>query len=62
MASQLEIAKRRLFDNDGLHAENVKLFPGTSRDITSEQMAEQINKALAQLETGDFELEETFDF
>lgn len=55
MGSQLESAKRRLFDAESLNVENVKLFPGSSREATPEQMAEEINKALAQIEAGDYE-------
>jgi hypothetical protein len=53
--TQLEIAKRTLFDGDALDVKNVKVFPGTSREATPEQMAEQINKVLAQLADGDFD-------
>jgi hypothetical protein len=51
---QLELAKKRLFDSDGLGVTNIKMFPGSSRDVTPEQIAEQINRALSQIETGDF--------
>jgi len=56
MKSQLEVAKHRLFDESALNAADIKLFPGTNRDATSEDMAEQINKAIAQIEAGDFEV------
>lgn len=55
MGQQLELAKKRLFDKDSLAVTNIKFFPGSSRDTTAEQFAEQINKALSQLESGDFE-------
>lgn len=55
MTDQLEIAKHRLFDTAGLRATNVKLFPGSNRDTTKAQVAEQITKAIAQVEAGDFE-------
>lgn len=55
MGQQLELAKKRLFDKDALAVTNIKLFPGTSRDTTAEQFAEQINKSLSQIEAGDFE-------
>jgi hypothetical protein len=61
MKTQLELAKHRLFDPDALNAANIKLFPGSSRDATPEQFAEQINKALAQIEAGDFELIDNFE-
>lgn len=56
MSTQIELATRHLFDADALGATNIKLFPGSSRDITAEQYAVQINKALAQIEAGDFDL------
>lgn len=53
---QLEIAKSRLFDGDSLGLANIKLYPGSQRDITPEHFSEQINKSLSQIEIGDFEL------
>ena len=58
MQNQLEIATRRLSTENGLHARDFKLFPGSSRDATAEQVAEQINKAISQIESGDFEVVE----
>jgi hypothetical protein len=61
MGIHLEMAKRLLFDTDGLHAANLKLFPGSSRDATDDQIAEQINKAIAQIEAGDYDPVEQFE-
>lgn len=58
MSQHLELAKGRLYGADALGAKNLKLFPGSSRDVTSEQVAEQINKALSQIEAGDFVVED----
>lgn len=55
MTDQLEVAKHRLFDAAELRANNVKLFPGSNRDATKAQMAEQVTKAIAQIESGDFD-------
>lgn len=55
MMTQLEAAKHLLFDKDGLDVADVKLFPGNNRDATPEQMAEQLNKALAQILDGDYD-------
>lgn len=55
MNAQIALAKHRLFADGGLDAQNVKLFPGTSRDVTAEQLAEQFNKAISQMESGDFD-------
>ena len=60
MGTQLELAKRRLFGADSLSVSNIKLFPGSDRDVTADQMAEQVNKALVQIEAGDYELVEEF--
>lgn len=56
MSQQIELASKRMFDADSLKVSNIKLFPGASRDTTAEQFAEQINKAISQLEAGDFEV------
>lgn len=63
MGTKMEIAKHRLFDEAALHVSDVKMFPGSSRDVTSEQMADQISKVIAQLENGDYEVvdEENLD-
>lgn len=55
MSQQLELAKSRLFDSDSLAATNLKLFPGSSRDTTAEQFAEEVNKVLSQIEANDYE-------
>ena len=54
--TELAIAKSRLFGKGSLETANIKLYPGTNRDATPEQMAKQINKAISQLEAGDYEL------
>jgi hypothetical protein len=56
MKTQMEIAKHRLFDKSELDAKDVKLFPGIRRDTTPEQMAEQVNKGIAQIVSGDFDV------
>lgn len=56
MATQLEIVKNRLFQNEGLKASNIKMFPGSSREVSPEQIAEQINRALTEIEEGGFEV------
>lgn len=61
MANQLELAQNRLYGADGLAVSDFKMYPGTSRDVTKEQFAEQINKVLAQLEAGDYELVDEYD-
>jgi hypothetical protein len=56
MKTQMEIARHRLFDTKELGAKDIKLFPGTNRDTSAEQMAEQVNKAVAQIVSGDFDV------
>jgi hypothetical protein len=56
MNSQVKLAQNRLFDADALAASNFKLFPGSSRETSAEQFAEQVNKAISQIEAGDFDL------
>jgi len=55
MQTQLEAAKHALFDEDALHVSDVKLFPGTNREILPQDIAEQINRVIAQLLAGDYE-------
>lgn len=59
--SQLQIAKRRLFGREGLRVSNISIAPGTSRDVTAEAVATEINRALSQVEAGDFETVTDFD-
>lgn len=55
MGQHLELAKKRLFDKESMAVTNLKLFPGSNRDTTADQFAEQINKAISQIESGDFD-------
>lgn len=52
--TQIELVSKRLFDKDALGATNFGFSPGSSRDVTAEQIASEINKALSQIESGDF--------
>lgn len=61
MASQLEATKRRLFTKAELDVSNIKLFPGSNRDATAEKVAEQVIRAIAQIEAGDFDKVEIND-
>lgn len=61
MANQLELARNRLYGTDGLAVSDFKMYPGTARDVSKEQFAEQINKVLAQIEAGDYELIEVYN-
>ena len=56
MKTQLEVTKHRLFSEEGLRVANIKLFPGSNRETSGEKVGEQLNKAIAQLEVGDYEI------
>ncbi|MGO7300340.1 hypothetical protein ACC677_08555 [Rhizobium ruizarguesonis] len=62
MDNQMEIAKHQLFAVDELNVSDVKLYPGTSRDIEPQRMAEEVNKALAQLASGNYTLMEDDEY
>jgi uncharacterized protein YgbK (DUF1537 family) len=53
--NQVDNLKHRLFDTDALNATNFSLVAGSNREVTAEQMAEQANRALSQLEAGEYE-------
>lgn len=57
MADQMQLAQNRLYGDNGLKVKDIKLFPGTSRDVSKDEFAREVNKVLSQLEAGDFELE-----
>jgi len=52
----LEVAKYTLFNGEALAVTDFKAFPGASRENTPEQVAEEITRALAQIESGDFDI------
>lgn len=58
MNQQLELAQKRLFgDGTGsLDTKNIKLYPGSNRDIVPEKFAEEINKSISRISAGDFEI------
>ncbi len=59
MSAALDLAKKRLFDKEnGMNVRNIKFFPGSSRDATPEQIAEQLNVVLSHIEAGDIDIEE----
>lgn len=56
MNQQLELAQKRLFGAGTLDAQNIKLYPGSNRDIGPEQFAEEIHKSITRITNGDFEV------
>jgi hypothetical protein len=57
MNTKLEQAKTALYGSDGLRATNFKLFPGSNRDVTAEQIAKQINTVVEALKNPDEEMD-----
>lgn len=55
MDTHMKAVTDRLFGEDGLRASNFKLFPGKNRDVTPEQVAQEINASFDKLQAGDFE-------
>ena len=54
MSTQLIRAADALFPSDGINrVGNVKFFRGRRREITAEQLAEQLNRADAQVRSGE---------
>lgn len=50
----LKIAANRLFANNKEHrTTNFKFTPGSDREINPEKIAQEINKALSQIKSGD---------
>jgi hypothetical protein len=54
--TQVELAAKRLFGPGGLGVTNISIFPGTDPNVTAEQIAGELNRALDQLEAGTAEI------
>ncbi|MDO8418090.1 MAG: hypothetical protein Q7S87_18050 [Agitococcus sp.] len=54
--SHIAIVTNRLFGPHSLRVSNLKFTPGSNREITAEQVAEELTKSLARIEAGDFEV------
>lgn len=46
-------AQKALFGEGGLGVTNIKLFPGSSRDVTAERLAQQILLVIKEEEQGE---------
>lgn len=53
MTTQLDRAANLLFPASGNRVGNVKFFLGHNREVTAEQLAEQFNRADAQVRAGE---------
>lgn len=56
MKTQMQQAKEALFGDSGLRASNFKMYPGFSRDTSSESLAAEVVKMAALLQSGDYEV------
>jgi hypothetical protein len=54
--TQVEIAANRLFGPGGLGVTNIGISRGSNPHVSAEQIAAEINRALTQIESGNFEL------
>ncbi len=52
MNTQVDRIKNAFFPAAGGGVENVKFFLGTSRSVTAEQLADQLERAEVQIRTG----------
>jgi type IV pilus biogenesis protein CpaD/CtpE len=53
--TQVQIAAAKLFGPGGLGVTNIGISRGSASNVTAEQIAREINRAIAQIESGDFE-------
>lgn len=53
MSTKLDQAKSALFGSDGLRVTNFKLFPGSNREATAEEIAAQVLAVAEQLDKPD---------
>jgi hypothetical protein len=53
MATEKERLKAALFSVDGREIVDVKLFPGSARDITEDQVCLEMNRSMAQVRSGE---------
>jgi hypothetical protein len=56
MSTQLQAAKEMLFGDEGLRASNFKMYPGSSTEVTPEEVAAGLNEAFALLKAGKFKV------
>ncbi|MDR0256646.1 MAG: hypothetical protein LBI83_13005 [Stenotrophomonas maltophilia] len=49
MATEMKNAQEMLYGATGLSVSNFKLFPGSSREVTAEQIAAEITRAISEI-------------
>ena len=52
VSTQIERMSAAMFPAQGTQVVNVKFFPGGNRSVTAEQLADQLDRADAQLRAG----------
>ncbi len=61
MVDNIAIASEKLFGPTGIGATNVKLTIGYGQNITPDQLAKEVHKAITDIEAGNFEMVDTSD-
>ncbi len=56
--TQIELAAQKLFGEGGLGVTNIGISHGSNPNVTAEQLATEINRALTQLEAGQVDIVE----
>lgn len=55
MSKNVREAQEAIFGEDGLRATNFKLFPGSNRDATADEISEELLKSMDQIKRDEFE-------
>lgn len=55
MNTQLQLAKSALFGESGLGVSNIKMFPGSNREVTAEELAQQVAAVVGEILSGELE-------
>ena len=61
MGQELQKAKDLLFGPDGIGCTNIKIFPGSNREATTEQIAKAITESIQDVIDGNAEVVTDFD-
>ncbi len=61
MTYDVEVASNRLYGEGGIGVSDLKMFRGSSADVTPSDYAKEFNRAISQIENGDYEVVEYED-
>lgn len=61
MGTNMKAAQNLLFSETGLRASNFKMFPGSSREVTVERIAEEIAASVSRISGADAKAVEFLD-